>query len=236
MDNSTDNQAKAIRAIVADEDSTFRDGLRKLFEYERDIRIVGEASDVRRAVELAGQLEPDILLLDFALCQKPRVAESEVVRHSLAEFRTLMMVGNPQETDVIDAFCFGARGIVPKGSEARLWFKSIRKVVGGEYWLGGESAAILIKALRGLLPQNVDGVRPQRFGLTRRELEIVERIAHGRSNREVGLEFSICERTVKHHLTNIYNKLGVSSRLALALFARDNRILVTPQESSLHRF
>jgi len=125
---------------------------------------------------------------------------------------------------------------VAKGSEACLWSKSIRKVVGGEYWLGSESAAILIKALRALHPQNADGGRPQSFGLTRRELEIVERIARGRSNREVGLEFSICERTVKHHLTNIYNKLGVSSRLALALFARDNQILAAPQESSLQRF
>jgi two-component system, NarL family, nitrate/nitrite response regulator NarL len=236
MDSSTGNQAKPIRAIVADEDSTFRAALCKLFESERDIRIVAEASDVPRAVELASKLEPDVLLLDFALCQKPSVTESDAVRLSLAEFRILVMVGNPKETDVVDAFCLGARGIVPKGSEVRLWSKSIRKVVGGEYWLGSESAAILIKALRALLPKNADGVRPQSFGLTRRELEIVERIARGRSNREVGLEFSICERTVKHHLTNIYNKLGVSSRLALALFARDNRILVASQESSLQRF
>lgn len=225
MDTMVDSHVKAIRVVVADEQPTFRQSLRSLLESECDIEVVGEASDAPSAVDLAGRVRADILLLDFALCQELEVTGSNVARSSLARLRILMMIGNPEKAHVLETFRLGAKGIVLKGSAPGMWSKSIRKVVAGEYWLENESAAILVHALRELLPQNNGASLTKRYGLTPRELEIVERIAHGQSNKEVGLEFSIRERTVKHHLTNIFNKLGVSSRLALALFARDNHIL-----------
>lgn len=213
---------KRIRILVADERSAFREALRYLLKSDRNIQVIGEASDAQKAVALAVELVPDIMLLDFSLCQKPPVTRSEPLRRSMASFPILMMVRNPEKDHVVEAFCLGAKGVILKGSPPQLWFKSIRTVVAGEYWLGGHSAEILVDALRQFLPQ------PTSFpgdDLTPRELEIVERIALGRSNRQVGLEFSICEKTVKHHLTNIFGKLGVSSRLALAILARENNIL-----------
>jgi two-component system nitrate/nitrite response regulator NarL len=212
------SKAQTIRILVAAEQPAFRNALRKVLEQEADIEVVGEAPDVPSAL--------DILLVDFTLCQSSEASNSHGVRLSQASFRTMMMVGSTERAPVLEAFRLGARGVVQKESVPRLWYESIRKVVSGEYWLGSESTAILIRALRELLPENSGIASPRRFGLTRRELEIVDLIALGRSNKQIGLEFSICERTVKHHLTNIFSKLGVSSRLSLALYARDNRIQV----------
>lgn len=216
---------KRIRILVADEQPVFCEDLRNLLTPDGHIEVVGEARDARKAVELAAELTADVILLDFPLCQKPEVTESDEVRCSLARFPLLVMVRNPEKDDVVEAFRLGARGVVLKGSPPQRWFESIRTVVGGEYWLGGQSAEILVNAVREFLPHVTKPASFLGYDLTPRELEIVERIARGRSNREVGLEFSICEKTVKHHLTNIFTKLGVSSRLALAMFARDNNIL-----------
>jgi two-component system, NarL family, nitrate/nitrite response regulator NarL len=224
MDLLINSQISIIRILLADEQSEFRAGLRTLLESEHDVQIVGEASDTASIIELTCQLEPDILLLDSALFERLQAQGPDATTASSAGIRALVMLASPDRVPIVEAFRLGARGVVVKGSAPRVWFKSIRTVVAGEYWLGSESAAIIVHTLRELLSETSGATPPNNYGLTRRELEIVKRIASGRSNKEVGLEFSICERTVKHHLTNIFSKLGVSSRLKLALFARDNRI------------
>ena len=95
----------------------------------------------------------------------------------------------------------------------------------GYYWLDNESVEMLVEVLRESLAQGNWTTSPKDYGLTPRELDIIAKIANGRSNREVGREFSISERTVKHHLTNIFTKIGVSSRLQLALFAFNHRLM-----------
>jgi DNA-binding CsgD family transcriptional regulator len=97
--------------------------------------------------------------------------------------------------------------------------------------LGNESLAVLIQAIRGSSSHGSGTVSTRHYSLTPREIEIVQKIADGRSNKEVGHDFSIRERTVKHHLTNIFGKVGVSSRLELALFARDHQISTFPASS-----
>jgi two-component system nitrate/nitrite response regulator NarL len=226
MENLISGESKKIRLVIAEEQPMLREDLRSLLESEGDIEVAGEASNAHRAIELARQLEADMVLLDFRLCQQPSLTCSSLKDRSTDRLPVLMIVAESQKAQLLEAFRLGARGVVVRGSAPGLWSQSIRAVAAGEYWLGSEGAEILVDTLRKSLPRNAGSSSSTNHGLTPRELEIVERIARGRSNKEVGLEFSICERTVKHHLTNIFSKLGISSRLKLALFARDNNILV----------
>jgi two-component system nitrate/nitrite response regulator NarL len=206
--------ANSIRVVIADERATFRQALRTLLELETDLTIVGEASDARAIAALAQQVKPDIILIDVALFYRLKSRTG-----TLPEFRTMVMVPTVQRVDIIEAFLRGARAVVPKPSPSHIWCESIRTVRAGQYWLVDESIAIIVQTLQERFPHESGSKYQSEYGLTPRETEIVDKIAQGNSNREVGQAFSICEKTVKHHLTRIFAKVGVSSRLELALFA-----------------
>ena len=122
-------------------------------------------------------------------------------------------------TQIVEALQLGARGVVLKDSATQLLLKAIHTVMSGEYWVGRESVSNLVQYLRTLMQSSNDEARQRKFGLTPRELEIVSAVVAGYSNKEIAEYFKISEDTVKHHLSNIFDKLGVSTRLELALFA-----------------
>jgi two-component system nitrate/nitrite response regulator NarL len=215
---------EAIRIIIADDHPIVRDGLRRLLETEPDFSVVGQAADGREAVKLVRELTPDVLLLDLSM---PRLPGLEVLRElseSAAAVRTILLAAAIEKEQIIEALQMGARGVVLKESATQLLFKSIRTVMAGQFWVGREKVSDLVAALRGLVVSG--GEKPDKnFGLTRRELEIVSTIVAGYTNRDIAQKFSLSEDTVKHHLTHIFDKLGVSSRLELAMFAVNHRII-----------
>lgn len=213
-----------IRIVIADDHPIVRDGLRRLLETEPDFQVVGQAADGREAVKLVREVQPDVLLLDLSM---PRLPGLEVLRElsdSSSPVRTILLAAAIEKEQIVEALQMGARGVVLKESATQLLFKGIRTVMAGQYWVGREKVSDLVAALRGLVASG--GEKPDKnFGLTRRELEIVSTIVAGYTNRDIAQKFSLSEDTVKHHLTHIFDKLGVSSRLELAMFAVNHRIV-----------
>ena len=206
-----------IRIVIAAEQSPFRDTLRGQLEREPGIQVVGEAPDSRVARELTRRLKPDILLIECAL-------NREFARNwSTSEHTTgvVVLVAVAEIQSIVEAFELGAKGVVLKSSLPRTWGVGIQAVLAGQYWVGDESVPILLQAARQFLLVRPESGSMGEFGLTPRELEIAGKIAAGLSNKEVGRQFLISERTVKHHLTNIFTKMGVSSRLELAVLVHD---------------
>lgn len=216
-----------IQILIADDHPIFRDGLKRLLESESDLRVVGEACDGIEAIELVKKLGPEILLLDLAM---PRLAGLEALRELSTKtlpVRVILLTAAAEKQQIVEALQLGARGVVLKDSATQILLKSIRAVMDGEYWVGRESVSNLVQYLRNLIDSSPPVPR-RRYGLTPRELEIISAVVAGYANREIAEHFRISEDTVKHHLSNIFDKLGVSTRLELALFAVNQALPFKP--------
>jgi len=214
----------SIRVLIADDHPIFRKGLRTLLEAESGFAVVGEAGGGEEAVRLSQQLQPDILLLDLAM---PGVSGMDALAELSAAptpVRIILLTAAIEKAEIVKALQLGAAGVVLKSAPTDLLFKSIRSVIAGQHWIGRDAVTDLVQALRAQLEPPEKPAR-ERFRLTPRELEITSAVVSGLSNKEIARKFSLSEDTVKHHLTNIFDKMGASNRLELALFAVHHRLL-----------
>lgn len=214
-----------IRVVIADEQPDFRVNLRNLLESRGEIDILGDASDAEGAVKLTCLLRPDVLLVTLGVARAFQIDGAMNLASSVGTARVVAMLQTLEKANIVEAFRLGVHGLILKPSPLPILLQALRNVVAGHYWLENESVDILVEALRDLLCRDDAKASTKDYGLTPRELDIIAKIASGRSNKEVGEEFSISERTVKHHLTNIFTKVGVSSRLQLALFAVNHHLM-----------
>jgi two-component system, NarL family, nitrate/nitrite response regulator NarL len=216
-------QAKQkIRVLMADDHAIFRDGLRKLVETEDDIKIVGEASNGNECIDMLARLKPDILLLDLRMPGKGGLAVLEEVNLDSPIVRIIVLTAAEDDRDTVRAMRLGARGIVLKQSASDLLVKSIRRVYEGEIWLDNR---VMADVMRDFAKDSNGGSRADKPLLSDREKQVVQLVTQGLRNKEIGQKLFISEQTVKNHLHNIFDKLGVSDRLELALYAIHHRLI-----------
>jgi two-component system, NarL family, nitrate/nitrite response regulator NarL len=214
-----------IRILIADHHTIFRDGLQRLLESDPGFAVVGGAGDAVETMQLVRHHRPDVLLLDLAM---PGGGGLEVLQQLAAAahgVRTLGLTAQVEKAALIAALQCGIRGVVLKEASTAHLFKSIRKVADNQFWIGRDEVGNVIDAMRLLMQQAISAARVNRFRLTRREMDIVAAVVAGESNREIAERLSLKEDTVKHHVSSIFDKVGVYSRLELAVFAIKHQLV-----------
>ena len=205
-----------------------RIGVRNMLTPQEGFEVVGDADDGDQAITQTLELQPDILLLDVQMPRLPGLEAMRAIMKGSPSVKILLLTSTITTQQIIEALHIGARGIVLKDALAGHLKVAIRTVCSGDYWIGGKRVVNLVSALHDLMQQ---AAPPQHktYGLTPRELEVVGCIVEGCSNRDIAKQFGLSEETIKRHLSNIFDKTGVSTRLELALFAIAHH-LVTAQQ------
>jgi DNA-binding NarL/FixJ family response regulator len=218
-----------IRVLIADSHPIVREGLSAILRAEPDIAIVGQAQDGVEALELVATTDPDVILLELRLARM----DGLVVLRNLAarshRAKVLLFTGSEAREEFVEAMKLGCAGILMKSSAPGLIAKSIRKVYEGEIWLDANTTAAVIRQFATPTEASTtpagNGKGPRdRAQLSQREREIIVLIAQGYKNKEIAEKMFITEQTVKNHLHNVFDKLGVSDRLELALYAIHNSL------------
>jgi two-component system, NarL family, nitrate/nitrite response regulator NarL len=211
-----------IRVVLADDHPIVRDGLRKLLTLEDDIEVVGEASDGREVVHVVQETQPDVVILDLRMPHMDGLAALQALQQIEKKSKVIILTASEDKNEFVQAMKLGCSGIVLKQTAPELIVKSIRKVFAGEIWLDSHTTAAVMRQFASpgdVMSGGGAGKGRERSPLSQREREIVSLVAQGYKNREMAEKMFISEQTVKNHLHNIFDKLGVSDRLELALYA-----------------
>lgn len=224
MEDGNDSvvQKKTIRIVIADDHPIVRDGLKRLLSLDTELEVVGEAGDGREVLERVAELEPDILLLDLRMPNMDGLAALQTLQHTNKRTRVIVLTASEDKNEFVQAMKLGCSGIVLKQTAPDLINKSIRKVHAGEIWLDSHTTAAVMRQFASpgeAMAAASGGKVRERSPLSAREREIVALVAQGYKNKEMAEKMFISEQTVKNHLHNIFDKLGVSDRLELALYA-----------------
>ena len=205
--------AKPIAVLIVDDHSVVREGLRAFLQLQDGIEVAGEAGDGEDALEQALALRPDVILMDLVMPNLDGVAAMRELRARVPESRVIVLTSFLDDERLLPAIQAGAAGYLLKNSEPAELVRAIRAAHGGETIIDPTVASRLVQAI-------ADGRRSAADqALTRREREVLELIARGRSNKRIAFELGISEKTVKTHVGHVLAKLGVSDRTQAALLA-----------------
>jgi DNA-binding NarL/FixJ family response regulator len=211
-----------IKVILADTQAIFRVGIRKIFALEDDMRVVAQAETLGQTLAAIAKFPSDVILFESALSPNPAEAVTEVLKRA-GTSRLIVLTGEADEDDTVEYLRRGVKGIVTRSIPPDLLVKCVRKVAEGETWLDNRGVNWVVEAYRAQAAQ-LTSPRPKTH-LSDKEMLIVSCVTQGMKNKEIAHEVGTTEQVVKNYLRKIYDKLGVSDRLELALYCVHHRLL-----------
>lgn len=206
---------KKLSILIADDHPVVRDGLRGMLESQPDFEVVGEAADGAQAIQLTEELRPEIVLMDLRMPQVDGVTAIRAIKSSQAETQILVLTTYDSDADILPAIEAGATGYLLKDSSREELYGAIRATARGDTVLAPTVAARLVGQMRA----------PAEERLSSRELEVLQLVAEGASNKDIASRLHISQATVKSHLIHIFGKLGVSDRTAAVTVALQRGIM-----------
>ena len=223
---------RPVRVVLADDECLFRASLRQLLAvpppvikdvYGVDVGagfdVVGEAGSGQDTVHVVNAIRPDLLLLDLCM---PRMSGLEALRELEScrdAMRTVVLAGAIDRQHLLAAVHFGVRGLLLKNVTTEVMFEAIVSVLSGQYWLEQTLVTDLLETVRPLIQSSSSSGGKLSYGLTPRERQVLAMVVAGYPNKEIARECAVSEQTIKHHLTRMFDKVGASTRVELAMLA-----------------
>jgi DNA-binding NarL/FixJ family response regulator len=206
--------SRIARVLIVDDQTLFRAGLARLLNEDARLDVVGQAADGQEAVKQAARLKPDLVLMDLKMPVMDGIEATRKITEADPNVKVLMLSTFESDGDIIQALRAGASGYVLKDSSAEGIASSIVAVLSGERVMAGAVANRVLAMLTGT-------TTPKEFydGLTNREVEILKLLASGMANKQIAYRLKISEKTVRNHVSNTYEKLGISDRSTAVLYA-----------------
>ena len=216
------DEAVAVRVILADSQAIYRVGIRKVFALEDDIRVVAQAESLDNLYAALQRFPTDVVLLEGALISGTIDAIPQFMRRA-PDAKLIVQVSESDENNTVELYRRGVRGVVPRSISPDLLVKCVRKIAAGETWIDNQSISWVIEAYRTQAAALTNPRTQPR--LSPKELAIISCITRGMRNKEIAYQIGTTEQVIKNYLRKIYDKLGVSDRLELALYCLHHQIL-----------
>jgi DNA-binding NarL/FixJ family response regulator len=205
---------RAVRVLIADDQTLFRAGLARLLDSDPRVEVVGQAVDGADAAKQSAKVKPDVILMDLKMPNVDGIEATRMIIEADPSVKVLVLTTFETDSQVIQALKAGARGYVLKDSSADAIVSSVVAVMSGERVMASAVANRVLDMLTGT-------TSPKEFydGLTNREIEILKLLAHGMANKQIAYRLKISEKTVRNHVSNTYEKLGIYDRSQAVLYA-----------------